>query len=91
MIKNDKTPNDNQKLDCKIHVMPPIISDEDISALLNGVVNIMRKKFELENQNEIISLGVNISNLKKELKEKTAECNRLKNEILYLKNQLNQQ
>ncbi len=91
MIKNDKTTTETSKQDCKIHVMPPLISDEDISSLLNGVVNIMRKKFELENQNKIIALGVDISNLKKELKEKTAECIRLKNEILYLKTQFNQQ
>jgi len=79
----------SSKEKCYVHVMPPAITDEDISSLLNGIIGVMRKKFELETQAEMISMNVNISKLEKQLKDKTAECNRLKNEILYLKQQLN--
>lgn len=82
MIKNKKENN------CKIHVMPPTISDEDISALFNGILNVVKKKFELEVQAEFINMNTNINKLKAELKEKTAECVRLKNEILNLKAKL---
>jgi len=84
----DKIEN-SSKEKCYVHVMPPAITDEDISSLLNGIIGVMRKKFELETQAEMISMNVNISKLEKQLKDKTAECNRLKNEILYLKQQLN--
>ena len=43
------------------------------------------KKFEIENQSKVLNMAENITILKKQLKEKIAECNRLKNEILYLK------
>ena len=76
---------------CKVHVMPPAISDEDISILLNGVVGIIKHKTELETQASIINLNVNIEKLEKQLKQKTAECNRLKNELLTLKAQINLQ
>lgn len=72
----------------KIHVMPPQISDEDISALFNGIVNVVKKKFELEKNAETINLNLNIQNLVKELKEKQNEIVRLKNEIIYLKNSI---
>ncbi len=75
----------------KIHVMPPQISDEDISALFNGIVNVVKKKFELEKNAETINLNLNIQNLVKELKEKQKEIIRLKNEIIYLKNKLDHQ
>ena len=57
----------------KIHVMPPQISDEDISALFNGIVNVVKKKFELEKNAETINLNINIQKLIKELKEKQNE------------------
>ena len=82
--------NDDNKLkNCQIHVMPTAISDEDISALFNGIVNIVKKKCELESKANIINLNSNIELLLKELNEKKAECIRLKNEILYLKSKLN--
>jgi len=85
MIKNkDSSTKDN----CQIHVMPPSITDEDITALLNGIIGVMRRKVELETQAELINMNVDIAKLKKELKEKTAECLRLKNEIIHLKSQL---
>ena len=74
--------------DCQIHVMPPSISDDDISALFNGILNVVKKKFELETKANIINLNASIEKLMKQLNEKTAECNRLKNEILYLKSNL---
>ncbi|MCQ2565016.1 MAG: hypothetical protein MJ152_04090 [Clostridia bacterium] len=76
--------------DCKIHVMPPQISDADITALFNGVVNVVRKKIELETKSEILNMNLSFEKLIKELKEKQAECNRLKNEIMFLKAQLNE-
>ncbi len=73
---------------CKVHVMPPKITDQDISILLNGVIGVVRKKFELDTQAEFINLNANMNKLNKQLKEKIAECNRLKNEILFLKTKL---
>ena len=72
----------------KIHVMPPSITDEDISALFNGIINVVKKKFELEKNAETINLNLNLERLLKELKEKNAEIIRLKNEIIHLKSQL---
>ncbi len=76
---------------CKIHVMPPQITDADITALFNGVVGVVKKKIELETKNEILNMNLSFEKLIKELKQKQAECNRLKNEILFLKAQLNEQ
>ena len=86
MNKNKDT---NPKETCHIHVMPPTITDEDISALLNGIIGVMRRKIELETQAELINMNININKLKKELKEKSAECIRLKNEIILLKSNTN--
>ncbi len=82
VINADKTDK------CKIHVMPPPISDEDISALFSGIVNVMRTKIQLETRSEIINMNVNMNKLMSELKAKQSECIRLKNEIIYLKSQL---
>ena len=72
----------------KIHVMPPAISDEDISALFNGIVNVVKRKYELEKNAETINLNINLDRLMKELKEKQAEIIRHKNEIIYLKTKI---
>lgn len=79
----------NENSNYKIHVMPPTITDEDITALFNGIVNVVKKKFELEKNAETINLNFNLEKVVKELKEKQAEIVRLKNEIIYLKSQLN--
>jgi len=79
--------NDNSK-DFKIHVMPPSITDDDINALFKGIVNVVKKKFELEKNAETINLAIDHEKLLKELKQKNAEINRLKNEILYLKSKM---
>ena len=84
-MKNSKTTKNN----CNLLVMPPQISDEDISALFNGLLNVIKRKIELETKSEIININVNMEKLIKELKAKNAECTRLKNEIIYLKCQLN--
>ena len=83
-MKNNQTPQNDKT---QIHVLPPQITDEDISALFNGIINVVKKKFELEKNAETINLNFNIENLKKQLHEKQAEINRLKNEIIYLKSQ----
>ena len=70
---------------CRIHVMPTSITDEDISVLFNSVLNILRRKMELETKRELISMNIHRDKLLSLLKEKQAEINRLKNEILYLK------
>ena len=75
----------------KIHVMPPTITDDDITALFNGIVNVVKKKIELETRAEVININVNYEKVLRELKEKQAECNRLKNEIIFLKSQLRNQ
>ena len=82
----NKSNNKNENV--KIHVMPPSITDDDITALFNGILNVVKKKIELEKNAEIINMNVNHAKLIKELKEKNAEINRLKNEIIYLKSQL---
>lgn len=86
-----KNPNETEeKSTAKIYVMPPQITDADITALFNGIVNVVKKKCELETKAEIININASYEKLLKELKEKQAECNRLKNEILYLKSKLEQ-
>lgn len=84
-----KIPESNKDHNFKIHVMPPSISDEDITALFNGIVNVVKKKFELEKNAETINLNLNYENVVRELNEKRAEIVRLKNEIIYLKSKLN--
>lgn len=79
-----------KKDDCNIFVMPPTITDEDVAALFNGIFNVMKRKTELEFRSHIINSNVAIERLKNELKSKTAECIRLKNEIVYLKSKLQQ-
>ena len=77
---------DNQKIGkCNLYVMPSQITDSDISALFNGLLNVVKKKFELDFEAQFVNYNINIDNLKRELKNKTNECNRLKNEIINLK------
>ena len=73
---------------CNVHIMPPAITDEDISALFNGILNVVKKKFELENKSNILNMNLNMEKLLKQLHEKQSEINRLKNEIIYLKSQI---
>lgn len=84
--KEEKSNKSN--INCRLHVMPPQISDEDINALFSGLVSIVRRKIELESRAEIININLNYDKLSRELKAKQAECVRLKNEILNLKSQL---
>lgn len=86
MIKDLK--NHNEKTKYNIHVMPPSITDADITALFNGIINVVKKKIELDTRAKILNMNVSIEKLMQELQEKKAECNRLKNEIIYLKSQL---
>ena len=81
--------NKDNESNCNIHVMPSQISDDDISILFNGIISLIKKKIELENQTKFIQICEDINDLKKKLKEKTAECNRLKNELLFLKSHQN--
>lgn len=83
----EKSTNKNVN-SAKIHVMPPQISDEDITALFNGIVKVVKKKIELEKNAEIINLNINFEKAIKELNEKKSEIIRLKNEIIYLKSQI---
>lgn len=93
--KNIKTKNnymskneDVKSKNCNVVVMPPPITDSDISALFNGLLGVVKKKFELENKAKIINTNLTLEKVLKELKSKQAECNRLKNEIILLKCQL---
>lgn len=83
-----KNPEQNKEQNYKIHVMPPSITDDDITALFNGIISVVKKKVELEKNAETINLNINLKNVLKELHEKQAEVVRLKNEIIYLKSQL---
>jgi len=87
IIMNKKSNSNN--LNCNLHVMPPQITDQDISALFNGVINVVKKKIELENKAQILNANLTLEKAIKALKEKEAECIRLKNEILNLKAKLN--
>ena len=80
--------NDSKNENCNVHVMPPAISDEDIAALFNGILNVVKKKIEMETKSNMINLNLNIEHLMKKLNEKKAECNRLKNEIIFLKSKI---
>jgi len=80
--------NNSNKDKCRFHVMPSQISDNDISALFNGLLNVIKKKFELDSQAQFININYTIEQLKVELKNKINECNRLKNEIIFLKSQI---
>lgn len=73
---------------CNLFVMQPNITEQDLSSLFNGILNVVKKKFELDNKAEIININSNMEILMRKLKEKEAECIRLKNEILHLKNEL---
>lgn len=88
MIKDEIKNPTSQSENCNVHVMPPQISDDDINALFAGIINIMRRKIELETKAEIINTTSNFEKVLAELKTKTAECNRLKNEIIHLKSLL---
>ena len=77
------------KKDCNIYVMPPAITDEDTTALFNGIMEVVKHKLELDAKAEIINLNLTQERLISELKAKSAECNRLKNAIIYLKSKLN--
>jgi len=89
MIKDEQTPSNENNF--KLHVMPPSISDDDISALFNGIINVVKKKVELDKNAEIINMNINMKKMMKELKEKRAEVIRLKNEIIFLKAQMQSQ
>ena len=90
--KNNSMKNiKDSKPSCTMHVMPPQITDQDITALFNGIINIVRKKIELETKAEILNCNISLEKVLKKLKEKEAECVRLKNEIIYLKSELNKQ
>jgi len=82
--------SDTKNLNCNLHVMPPQITDQDISALFNGVINIVKKKIELENKAQILNANLTLEKTLKALKEKESECIRLKNEIINLKAKLTQ-
>lgn len=84
-VNNNTMRNNNNNQDFQIHVMPPQITDNDITALFNGIINVVRKKIELENKAKILNANLTLERVAKQLKEKEAECIRLKNEIIYLK------
>lgn len=87
--QNETSNESNQKENnFTIKVFPSGISDEDITSLFLGLVRVVKKKFELDSRAQIINLNLNNEKLAKELKAKIAECNRLKNEIIYLKSKL---
>lgn len=73
---------------CKIHLMPNQISDEDISALFNGLLKVVKKKIELDQKAEILNYNLSNEKLLAELHSKEKEISRLKNEIIFLKSQL---
>lgn len=87
-MTNNNENNKNQK--CTVHVIPTSITDNDINSLFLGLVDIVKKKIELDYKSQFLTLNTDYSKIEKQLKEKTAECNRLKNEILFLKSQINQ-
>lgn len=75
----------HEKNNCTIHVLPPSISEADINALFLGLVDVVKKKIELDYKSQLVNISEDYLRVKNELKQKSAECNRLKNEILNLK------
>lgn len=88
--KNNNMEKSNKNKKCNIHVMPHSITDNDINALFCGLLDVVKKKFELDNQQQFYNLNYSNDQLKNELKNKINECNRLKNEIIYLKSILSE-
>ena len=88
--KNITMKNKDIKNQCNMHVMPPQITEQDIMALFNGLIGVVKKKVELDTKAEILNANLNLQKVLKELKEKQSECIRLKNEIINLKAQINQ-
>lgn len=84
-IAKNKIMEKSNKTKCNIHVMPHSITDNDINALFGGLLDVVKKKFELDNKQQFYNLNYSNEKLKAELKNKISECNRLKNEIIYLK------
>lgn len=82
------TKKQTSKPNCNVVVMPPPITDNDITALFNGLLGVVKKKFELENKAQILNSNITLEKALKELKAKQAECNRLKNQIISLKTEL---
>ena len=86
MLHRIKKENDMDT--CQIHVMPPQITDDDITALFNGLLNIVKKKIELDGKSQLLNISSTLKELSAKLKAKEAECVKLKNEVLKLKAQL---
>ena len=87
-VAHNKSMSKENEQNFNIHVMPPQISDNDITALFNGIINVVKKKVELEKKAEILNTNIALEKVLKQLKEKQSECIRLKNEIIYLKEKL---
>jgi len=49
------TKGDPPKPNFKVHVMPPSITDADITALFNGIINVVKKKVELEKMQKLLT------------------------------------
>lgn len=87
-IGKNKTMKEIENENCKIHLMPTQISDDDISALFNGLLKVVKKKFELDKKAEIVNSNLTNEKLLNELKSKDREIIKLKNEIIYLKSEI---
>ena len=42
---------------CTIHTINPTITDKDLSALFDGLLDVVKKKFELDYSAQIINLN----------------------------------
>ena len=67
-----------EKDNCKIHTINPTITDQDLSALFEGLIDVVKKKYELDYASKIINLNKKIEILTKLIREKDIEILNLK-------------
>ena len=58
---------------CNIHTISQTITDQDLSSLFNGLMDVVKKKYELDFNAKIINLNKKIEILSKLIKQKDQE------------------
>ena len=76
-------------IDTKLYNNESEFTDEDISALFSGVLNIIKEKIFIESESELYRLQKECELLQNALDMKTKELNKIKNKNIYLKTIIN--
>lgn len=66
---------------CNIHTINPIITDKDLSALFDGLMDVVKKKYELDYSAKIMNLDKKIEILTSLIKERDQEILSLKEKL----------